>query len=178
MQLFSADAIVFSKKILNFFLTPKKWKNGPQKLLIIGPDPFISQSSPDQRPTAQNWFFILWNLGTRHLFSYLWLTTLCRRTGISLNDLSFGSGSPGPFLTRGLVLTKFRQAYFQTLSVRACVRTRTRAGAAIFVQIQGVSYWNVLFELALRGWRINKFVALWCLVASGGADIWVSYTSL
>ena len=22
--------------------------------------------------TVQNWFFILWNLGTRHLFSYLW----------------------------------------------------------------------------------------------------------
>ena len=62
---------VFKKK-LKIFLTPKKWKNGPQKLLIIGPDPFISQSSPDQRPTAQNWFFILWNLGTRHLFSYLW----------------------------------------------------------------------------------------------------------
>ena len=54
-----------------YFLNPKKWKNGPQKLLIIGPDPFISQSSPDQRPTAQNWFFILRNLGTRHLFSYL-----------------------------------------------------------------------------------------------------------
>ena len=71
MQLFSADAIVFSKKILKIFLTPEKWKNWPQKLLIIGPDPFISQSSPDQRPTAQNWFFILWNLGTRHLFSYL-----------------------------------------------------------------------------------------------------------
>ena len=52
-------------------MTPKKWKNGPQKLLIIGPDPFISQSSPDQWPTAQNWFSILWNLGTRHLFSYL-----------------------------------------------------------------------------------------------------------
>ena len=72
MQLLSADAIKFSKKISKNFLTWKKWKNGPQKLLIIGQDPFISQSSPDQRPTAQNWFFILWNLGTRHLFSYLW----------------------------------------------------------------------------------------------------------
>ena len=61
---------IFSHK--KCFLTPKKWKNGPQKLPIIGPDPFISQSSPDQRPTAQNWFFILWNLGIRHLFSYLW----------------------------------------------------------------------------------------------------------
>ena len=62
MQLFS-----------EIFLTPKTWKNRPKKLLIIGPDPFISQSSPDHspQPTPQNWFFILWNLGTRHLFSYL-----------------------------------------------------------------------------------------------------------
>ena len=50
MQLFSADAMVFSKKFKKIFLTPKKWKNGPQKLLIIGPDPFISQSSPDHSP--------------------------------------------------------------------------------------------------------------------------------
>jgi hypothetical protein len=28
----------------------KTLKNGPQKLLIIGPNPFISQSSPDHRP--------------------------------------------------------------------------------------------------------------------------------
>ena len=50
MQLFSADAMVFSKKFWNFFLTPKKWKNGPQKLLIIGPDPFITQTSPGHSP--------------------------------------------------------------------------------------------------------------------------------
>ena len=51
MQLFSADTIhsVFKKK-LNFFLTSKRWKNGPQKLLIIGPGPFIPQSSPYHSP--------------------------------------------------------------------------------------------------------------------------------
>ena len=37
----------FKKKI---FLAPKKGVNGPQKLLIIGPDPFISQASPDHSP--------------------------------------------------------------------------------------------------------------------------------
>ena len=42
MELFSADASVFKN---NF--DPGKVKKGPQKLLIIGPDPFISQSSPD-----------------------------------------------------------------------------------------------------------------------------------
>jgi hypothetical protein len=31
-------------------LSIKTFKNGPQKLLIIGPDPFISQSSPDHSP--------------------------------------------------------------------------------------------------------------------------------
>ena len=47
MHLFNADAIVISKRNLKKMLTPKKWKNGPQKLLIISPDLFISQSSPD-----------------------------------------------------------------------------------------------------------------------------------
>ena len=31
--------------------------------------------------------------------------------------------------------------------------------------------------MTLRGRRINNFVDLWCLVASGGLDIWVSLTS-
>jgi hypothetical protein len=31
-------------------LSIKTLKNWPQKLLIIGPDPFISQSSPDHSP--------------------------------------------------------------------------------------------------------------------------------
>ena len=48
MQLFSADAIVFSKKFSKFFFIPKKWKNGPQKLLIIGL--FFPQSSPGHSP--------------------------------------------------------------------------------------------------------------------------------
>ena len=50
MQLFSADAIVFSRKI-QFFLTPKKWKNLPQKLLIIHPWLFLCTSPAAQ--TAQ-----------------------------------------------------------------------------------------------------------------------------
>ena len=48
----------------------------------------------------------------------------------------------------------------------------------IFEILQGVSYWNVLFELALRVRRTNNVFELLCLVASGGVDIWVSYTSL
>ena len=44
----------------------------PKKLLIIGPDPLShSPVQPRPQPTAQNWFSISWNLGTRHLFSYL-----------------------------------------------------------------------------------------------------------
>ena len=72
MQLFSAEAMIFSKKKFQNFLTPKKWKNRPQKLLIIGLTPFFPIVQPRPQPTAQNWFFILWNLGTRRLFSYLW----------------------------------------------------------------------------------------------------------
>ena len=44
-------------------------------------------------------------------------------------------------------------------------------------KIQGVSYWNGWNLMALRGRRSNNFVELWCLVASGGVDIWVSSTS-
>ena len=54
------------------FLIGKKKIAHEKKLLRIGPTPFISQSSPGQQPTAQNWFSILWNLGTIYLFSYLW----------------------------------------------------------------------------------------------------------
>ena len=61
----------FQKNCKLIFLSIKTLRNGPQKLLIIGPNPFISQSSPDHSPQLRNWFFILWNLGTRHLFSYL-----------------------------------------------------------------------------------------------------------
>ena len=50
MQLFSADAMVFSKTFLKNFLTPKKGKNRPQKLLIIGPDPFFPLTSPGNSP--------------------------------------------------------------------------------------------------------------------------------
>ena len=47
MQLFSADAIVFSKKLKKKIFDPEKVKKQASKLLIISPDPFISLSSPD-----------------------------------------------------------------------------------------------------------------------------------
>ena len=43
--------------------------------------------------------------------------------------------------------------------------------------IQGISFRNWLFKLALRDRRTNIVFDLWCLVASGGADICVSSTS-
>ena len=48
MQLFSADPKIFSKFRLIF--VHKNFKNRPQKLLIIGPNPFTSQSSSDYSP--------------------------------------------------------------------------------------------------------------------------------
>jgi hypothetical protein len=50
MQLFSADPRIFKKKLNQVFVHKNFKKNGPQKLLIIGPDPFILQSSPDHSP--------------------------------------------------------------------------------------------------------------------------------
>ena len=46
--LFTFILCTFSKKIKLIFCPWKFKKNGAQKLLIIGPDPFISQSSPAQ----------------------------------------------------------------------------------------------------------------------------------
>ena len=43
--------------------------------------------------------------------------------------------------------------------------------------LQGISHWNVLKQMALRGRRTNNFIRLWCLVASGGLHICVSSTS-
>ena len=43
--------------------------------------------------------------------------------------------------------------------------------------IQGISYWSVTNKSALRGRRIHNFIELWCLVGSGGLEIWVSSTS-
>ena len=52
-------------------MTPKKLKKPASKVAHNRPRPFFPTIQPRPQPTAQNWFFILWNLGTRHLFSYL-----------------------------------------------------------------------------------------------------------
>ena len=70
MQLFSADVAIFSKNLKRKFLSLKTWEDHPQKLLIIGPDPFFStglaaQTSPKQKsrtaksPLMQDWVFRL-----------------------------------------------------------------------------------------------------------------------
>ena len=55
-----------------FFFDPEKVKKRASKVAHNRPRPFYFtvQPSPAQL-TAHNQFFILWNLGTRHLFSYL-----------------------------------------------------------------------------------------------------------
>ena len=64
MQLLSADPTIFSKKNQINFLPMKFLKNGPQKLFIIGPDPLISQSSPDHSPQPRIDFsyYEIWGL--------------------------------------------------------------------------------------------------------------------
>ena len=52
MQLFSADAIVFSKKNLNFFFDPKKVKKRASKVAHNRPRPFYFTVQP--RPTAHS----------------------------------------------------------------------------------------------------------------------------
>ena len=53
MQLFSADAIVFSKKKLGFHYDPEKMKKRPQKLLIIAPNFFMYlPGCPNRNPIS------------------------------------------------------------------------------------------------------------------------------
>ena len=47
-------------------------KEPPSKAAHNRPRPFFPTNQPRPQPTAQNWFSILGNLGTRYLFSYLW----------------------------------------------------------------------------------------------------------
>ena len=51
-QLFSSVFSIFHGHFLNFF-DPGKVKKGPEKLLIIDPDPFFPQSSPGHSPQAK-----------------------------------------------------------------------------------------------------------------------------
>ena len=51
-------------------------KKQASKVTHNRPRPFFPTVQPRQQPTAQNWFSISWNLGTRHLFSYLWFQVL------------------------------------------------------------------------------------------------------
>ena len=74
-------------------MTPKKWKNGPQKLLIIGPDSFASQSSPDHSPRPIIFFFTYEILGP---------------------DICFFICASGTFFTRDVSKANFRTTFWNT----------------------------------------------------------------
>ena len=64
-----------------FFFAHEKLKKPPKKVAQNRPRPLFSTVQPRPQPTVQNWFPILTNFGTRHLFSYLWFTLrICDRT--------------------------------------------------------------------------------------------------
>ena len=64
----------FSVRTLQCFQKNLKVKKLASKVAHNQPRPFYSTFQPRPQHTAQNWFSILWNLGTRHLFSYLWVS--------------------------------------------------------------------------------------------------------
>ena len=55
-----------------FFFCPWKTEKTTQKVAQNRPRPLFPTVQPRPQPTVQNWFSILRNFGTRHLFSYLW----------------------------------------------------------------------------------------------------------
>ena len=54
MHFFSAEAIVFSKKELNFFFDPQKVKKRASNVAHNRPRPFYFTVQPRPQPTAQN----------------------------------------------------------------------------------------------------------------------------
>ena len=54
-----------------FFFAHEKLKKPHKKVAQNRPRPLFPTNQPRPQPTAQNWFSISWNFGTRHLFSYL-----------------------------------------------------------------------------------------------------------
>ena len=51
-----------------FFFAHEKLKKPPKKVAQNRPRPLFPTVQPRPQPTAQNWFSILRNFGTRHLF--------------------------------------------------------------------------------------------------------------
>ena len=78
------------KKILDIFLIQKKWKKWAKKAAHNWPRPFYFTVQPRPKPTAQNWFFILWNLGTRHQ-CFLICVTVCAL--FDLDDITNANGA-------------------------------------------------------------------------------------
>ena len=62
---------LFKEKFKKVF-DPGKVKKRASKIAHNWPRPFYSTVHTRPQPTTQNWFFVSWNRGTRHLFSYLW----------------------------------------------------------------------------------------------------------
>ena len=59
MQIFSEDATLFSKKNSNLFFAHENIKNGPQKLLIIGPKLFFHKYGPAAQTSPELIFHII-----------------------------------------------------------------------------------------------------------------------
>jgi hypothetical protein len=83
----------------------KNFKKRASKVAHNRPKPFYFTLQPRPQPTAQNLFNILWNLGTKHLFSYLCFQGFkisnqsCSKIK-DLNDISFQNV---PFSQGGLL---------------------------------------------------------------------------
>ena len=74
---FSERTLKYLKKKLNQSFLYKNFKERTSK---------VAHNRPRPQPTAQNWFLILWNLGTRHLFSYLWSSPCISKVSFSFRQ--------------------------------------------------------------------------------------------
>ena len=104
------------KKIKKKIFDPEKVKKRASKVAHNLPRPFYSTVQPRPKPKTQNWFSILWNLGTRHLFSYLWYIVHRFQTGLkfivrhSIIKMYF-QFRPWTFFKSGTFLTRSNEQF-------------------------------------------------------------------
>ena len=129
----------FIKRALCNFLVwtlkcPQNMKKLPSKVAHNRPRLFYFTVQPRPQPTAQNQFVILWNLGTRHLFSYLW-SCLDQHTNnvffhITWNRLEF------PTRLNFLPLAIFSCVNFRIYNNQSILETLLITGVLILVTFQ------------------------------------------
>ena len=147
------------KKVLKNFLSIKTLKNLPQKLLIIDPNPFLSNSSPDHSPELI--FHIMKTRDqTSVLLSVYYLVTLHITEGTFLHVDQIGKKTVKSFhdtYCRHAIWQEnyelFSKTFIYNLDTRTCTKLQSSSPLTYFLYmfIQNLKMWyrkgNLLWSI-------------------------------